>query len=269
MDDEGSLQQYLHSVVSHITGWNHPEDRLKRAFTQDEFVLYSQSILKLAKGGDIRPHLEIFIRLKEEEQNLTPPGTFMPILEYYNFGPRLDLHILRKTLHWHRAVARKANSIVHLNLCGATFVEPEFSRTVEDLLGEYGVNGDCVCFEISETDFVQGKGILGFVKKVKLANCLVAIGLPEKENISFDFIEALNPDFVKIGGRLILELEKDKTVAAKLATVVGACRNIGVKTIAQNVERPRTLDMLIGLGVDYAQGYGIAKPGPIKGPTKR
>jgi EAL domain-containing protein (putative c-di-GMP-specific phosphodiesterase class I) len=269
VDEDGTLHHYLHSVVSDITGWNHPEDRLKRAFVQDEFILYIQSILKLAKGGDIRSHLEVFVRLREEEQNLTPPGAFLPIVEYYNLGPRLDLHILCKTLRWYKSASRKGNTIMHLNLCSATLADAQFVNAVEAELGANGVNGDCLCFEISEADFAMGKGIFDFVKKLKSANCLVAIGLPEKEDLPLDLIKMLNLDFIKIGNRLVRELEENKASAAKLRTIVRACQNIGVKTIAQNVERPRTLDMLIQLGVDYAQGYGISKPGPIKGPIRR
>ena len=38
------------------------------------------------------------------------------------------------------------------------------------------------------------------------------------------------------------------------------CRTLGIRTIAEFVERPETLATLNALGVDYAQGYGVAKP---------
>lgn len=43
----------------------------------------------------------------------------------------------------------------------------------------------------------------------------------------------------------------------------GVCRKVGIRTIAEFVETPQTLDALREIGVDYAQGFGMALPEPI------
>lgn len=269
MDEEGAQHLYLQSLVSQITGWNSPADRLNKAFAQDEFLLYEQTILKLAKGGEFQAHIEILVRLREEEKNLTPPGAFLPILEYFDMGPRLDRYILNKTLKWYGTASRRGGSVIHLNLCGGTLGDPDFPATLASELKAVNVDGNSLCFEISDFDIAHGKGVFEFVQKMKALKCRIAVGLPERDRVSFDLLKALDIDYVKIGGQLVRELDDNRMVTAKVAAIVNACRDIGAKTIAQNLERPRTLDTLIRLGVDYAQGYGVSKPAPLKGPARR
>ena len=56
-------------------------DRLIAALQQDEFVLYAQNILALAPKSGERPFQEVFVRFKEEDTKLLPPGSFFPVLE--------------------------------------------------------------------------------------------------------------------------------------------------------------------------------------------
>jgi EAL domain-containing protein (putative c-di-GMP-specific phosphodiesterase class I) len=262
-------EKFLHSLVGRLTGWDHPEERLKVAFAQDEFILYSQSIIKLAAGGNRRAHQEVFVRLLEEERNMTPPGAFLPAVESLKLGPRLDLHVLRKTLRWYRSPDCKAEPVMHVNLCHGTLSVPDFARVIAAELDVSEVAGDCLCFEIAAADWMHVKGIVEFIGRLKAVNCTVAIGLPEKDPESIDRIYDLRPDFIKIGGDLVWDLEEDPARVDKLRYMVQACHDAGIRAIAQNVERPRTLDTLIGIGVDYAQGFGIAKPGPLGEPPPR
>ena len=265
MNDEGIQQFYLQSLISDVTGWSRPQERLKKAFAQNEFFLFSQSILKLTPGGDNRSHFEIFVRLREEEQNLTPPGTFLPILEYHNFGPRLDRYVLREVLVWYRTNRQAADSVIHINLCAKTLLDQDFPTFVEIELKATSLDGDSLCFEIPDVGMRYGQDAVEFARRLKAVNCSVAVGSPERENISFRPIRDLTPDFVKIGGHLIRDIVHEKMANAKVQAIVRACQTIGLKTIAQHVEDARTLDLLKRLGVDYAQGHGISKPGPLEG----
>src|SRR6476619_7552052 len=96
-------ETYLVSVADTTSGWDKPQEKLRRAFAQNEFILFSQSIIKLAPGGEKRAHFEVFIRLQEEEQHLIPPGSFLPMLEYFN-------------------------------LCGNTLADPDFCAFVQEEL---------------------------------------------------------------------------------------------------------------------------------------
>ncbi len=83
------------------------------------------------------------------------------------------------------------------------------------------------------------------------------------ESIPFRLIKELSANVLKIGGRLIQELADNEEVAAEVKAAAGACRSINVQTIAQGVESAPTLSVLRKLDVNYAQGYGISRPGPL------
>ncbi len=264
--EAGEIEQsYLRNFISDITGWSQPQEKLAHAFAQNDFILFSQSILKLAPGGDDRSHIEIFVRLREEEENLTPPGTFLPILEHYDLGPRLDRYVLRNVLVWYCTQGRKSDSVMHINLCGGTLADPEFPAFVVTELKTTGVSGDRICFEIPDVDTLHDQSTIAFVQKLKAVDCRIAVGSMERENILFQPIKQLAPDFVKIGGRLIRELANDRMTSAKVRAATRACREFGIQTIAQQVENKLTLELLKNLGADYAQGYGILEPGPLEG----
>lgn len=56
---------------------------------------------------------------------------------------------------------------------------------------------------------------------------------------------------------------KTEADLTKLRAIVGVCEKLGVRTIAEFVEDERTLAKLREIGIDYAQGFGIDRPGPI------
>lgn len=258
-------QSYLRNFISDITGWSQPEAKLAHAFAHDHFILFYQTILKLAPGGDNRSHIEIFVRLQEEELNLTPPGTFLPILEHYNFGPRLDRHVVHKTLAWYAARAGKNESVIHINLCAGTLSDKDFPAFVGNEIAASGLRGgESICFEIPDVDILDEPGTLEFVKGLKGVACRIAVGSVERESIPFQAIKFLEPDYVKIGGPLIRQLARDKMAAAKVRAAVKACREFKIQTVAQYVEDAPTLKLLKRMEADYAQGYGISKPGPLK-----
>ena len=81
---------------------------------------------------------------------------------------------------------------------------------------------------------------------------------------SFEALEALRPDFVKVDGSIILKILKSTTSEGLLKAVlrVGASLRIGV--VAECVEEQDVLLRLGALGVGYAQGFGVATPRPLE-----
>lgn len=269
MESNDIQQYYLRSLISDLTGWNDPQQKLAKAFAQNEFVLYSQSILNLTAESENHPHLEIFVRLIEEERNLTPPGTFLPILEHYNLGPKLDRYVLRRVLVWTRANSRRAGAILQINLCSGTLTDLDFPRFVAAELKATGLRAASLCFEIPDMSQPMAPETLEFAKELKAIGCRIAVRMLEKDHVSFQPIKELAADFVKIGGDLTREIADDKGAGARLRALTRACKAFGIQTVAQHIEDQRTLDMLKPLGVDYAQGYGISRPGPLEAAAKR
>ncbi|MGH8583316.1 MAG: EAL domain-containing protein [Gammaproteobacteria bacterium] len=71
---------------------------------------------------------------------------------------------------------------------------------------------------------------------------------------------------MKIDGRFVKDLIEDPFDCAIVQAMQQIGRVLAIKTIAESVETEAILERLVACGVDYAQGYAIARPAPLPGP---
>lgn len=81
---------------------------------------------------------------------------------------------------------------------------------------------------------------------------------------SFGYLKNLPVDYLKIDGMLVKDIVKDPIDHAMVKSINDIGHVMGMKTIAEFVENDEIKNMLIEIGVDYAQGYGIEKPAPFE-----
>lgn len=65
-------------------------------------------------------------------------------------------------------------------------------------------------------------------------------------------------DYLKIDGSFVRNMLEDEVDSAMVSTVNHLAKRMGIRTIAEYVETPELMDKLPLMGVDYAQGFGIA-----------
>ena len=136
---------YVDSLAAELTGWSNVGDRLAAAFANDEFCLYAQRIQALGPGG--RAMHEVLIRLREEEENLMPPGAFLPLAERHGLMPQLDRWVVRHVLDWVAAAPARRQAIYSLNVAPSTIEDESFGGDVWRLLHERELPGSVLCFE--------------------------------------------------------------------------------------------------------------------------
>ena len=68
---------------------------------------------------------------------------------------------------------------------------------------------------------------------------------------------------MKIAGEFVCRLDEDPVDRALVAAVVGVAQQLGMRTVAEHVDRPELVDRLRELGVDDGQGYHLGRPGPL------
>ena len=80
---------------------------------------------------------------------------------------------------------------------------------------------------------------------------------------SFGYLKNLTVDFLKIDGQFITRLPNDSLDLAMGRCFRDVARSIGIRTVAEFVERPEQKDALLTLGIDMVQGYLIHRPEPM------
>ena len=261
---------YLESMTEQLISGADPRGQLVRALQEDHFILFTQKIRPLAPAagdgdGDIA---EVLLRLQEEEKNMLPPGGFFPIAERYNLMEEIDRWVVRNLLKW-CAKKRRDNRawrtpLYCVNLCGATLCDAGFAPYVEGELDRYAMPAESLCFEIAEPDLLDHyRAVHSLMHALKPRGCRFTADAFGSVKVSFASFRELKFDFIKIDGSIIQNIVRERSDLAKTRAIAAACRNLGVRTIAEFVESDETLALLRDIGIDYAQGFGIGKPGPI------
>lgn len=259
---------YLSSITEEIMGdVDDPRTKLRMAMEQDEFLLYAQRILPVASGA-AGPCYEILLRLKEEEDNLLPPGGFIPIAERYGMLAALDLWVVRRVIRWCSEQQRNASGwrppLLCVNLAEESVVKPEYALAVRDELAQTGFPGSALCFEVAEHEalyrHVEFENLIATLKPM---GCRFTIDAFGSSRVSFSHLRGLAVDFLKIDGNIIHNILRSPAELAKARAINRVCNSINVKTIAECVESDETLALVREIGVDYVQGFGIATPAPI------
>lgn len=260
---------YLHSLTDRLAGAEDPRAKLLRALEkEDEFLLFAQKILPLRNHPFEHGCHEILLRLREEEDNLLPPGGFIPIAEQFGLTEDIDRWVVRKVIAW-SMVRQKADPgwtvpLFCVNLSDAAISNPEFARFVRAEIHRTKFAANRLCFEVGELETISNHdNVVRFIAALKPAGCRFTADAFGSVKLSFSHLSGLALDFIKIDGVIIQNMFKTPADLVKLRAIVSVCQKLGVRTIAEFVEDDRTLEKLRELGIDYAQGFGIARPGPI------
>lgn len=259
---------YLRSITDDLMGWDDPRGKLARALDEDQFLLFAQKILSLKHGLPDPICLEILLRLQEEEDNLLPPGGFLPLAERYGMMEELDRWVVRSLISWCLKRTRSEPGmrlpLCSVNLSDASVVSAEFARFVVAELQIARLSPRTLCFEIGEQDAInhhsEAQRLIGMLKP---AGCLHTIDAFGSTKVAFSYLKGLPVDFLKIDGNIIQYILRDPAELAKTKAINTVCQKIGVRTIAEFVENRETLAKLREIGVDYVQGFGVARPEPL------
>jgi len=201
---------------------------------------------------------------------MLPPGTFFPLAEKHGLMPHLDRWVVQHVSEW---VAHKnpqdgvrRNSVYFINVSGATIADPGFPEFLQLTLLEYGVSGTALCFEVSDSELsLSTAEVAEFARRVMQFGCRVALSGFGRDRVLFDLIRGFQIEFLKIDGRVILDILQDKEKLAKVTAIIRVAKKIGVLTIAEMVESDEVIVKLREIGIDFAQGFGISRPRPLEG----
>jgi EAL domain-containing protein (putative c-di-GMP-specific phosphodiesterase class I) len=260
-------EQYLRLMTEQLTGWDNPRVMLERALRENHFLLLAQKIIPLKPGVPDPVCYEILLRLKQEEDSMLPPGSFLDLAESLGMMPKIDRWVLRSVLTWCAARVKVRPGaqlpVMCVNLSARSLLSNSFLGAAREEFNAAGVPPRAVCFEINERDVIEHHDRAeGFIAALKPLGCRFTLDAFGSAKVSFSHLEGLAFDFLKIDG-VIIEGIHTQLGGATVKAINIVCHEVGMRTIAEFVESKATLDKLREIGVDYIQGFGVARPEPI------
>ncbi|EGF32026.1 PAS sensor diguanylate cyclase and phosphodiesterase [Oxalobacteraceae bacterium IMCC9480] len=240
--------------------------RLEQALDEDRFVLYAQRIEALGEGST-GLHAEVLIRLLDSDGSLIQPGAFLPAAERFHMATRIDRWVLKRAMQQIQAMPDvNALDTLCINLSGQSVGDRAFHRHAIDALTEAG-SAVCerICLEITETAAVTNMADAAiFIEQVRALGVRVALDDFGAGASSFGYLKTLKVDLLKIDGSFIRDVIDDPLDDAAVRCFVDVARVVGVKTVAEFVDRPEVLARVREIGIDYAQGFLLHRPEPVE-----
>lgn len=253
LNDTALDQQHLELI--HIAN-------IPQSISENRFYLVEQPIVSLF--DDKYHHVEVLLRMTDENGNSVPPNLFIPMAERYGMIGLIDRWVVKTVLNNYRDYYPDATTIVAINLSGRSLSDEDFTEFVTDLLQQSTMPADKLCFEITETTTIsQLDQALKFIDTLKKLGVTFALDDFGSGISSFGYLQRLPVDYLKIDGDLIRNIDQEEYIRTIVDMVNQVAIMMGMKTIAEFVENDAILTTLRELNVGYGQGYGIGKPTPL------
>jgi EAL domain-containing protein (putative c-di-GMP-specific phosphodiesterase class I) len=239
---------------------------IKQALQEDRFCLYCQSVIPVGSDVSQTDHIEILVRMIDNDGKQVQPGLFIPPAERYGLMLAVDRWVLRHATNWLQEWNQPGvPPKLMINLSGQSVCDESFLAYATEVLDAAAFKPGSICFEITETAAIANlEKAASFMDALNERGCEFALDDFGSGLSSFTYLKSLPVDYLKIDGAFVREIVNDPIDYSMVKSINDIGHVMKKKTIAEFVEDDATLDLLKEIGVDYAQGYGIALPIPLE-----
>jgi EAL domain-containing protein (putative c-di-GMP-specific phosphodiesterase class I) len=151
-----------------------------------------------------------------------------------------------------------------INLSGASLGDERSLEYVREQFADFQIPHSMICFEITETDMIRNfSEAQHFIQELKALGCRFSLDDFGSGMSSFAYLKHFPVDFLKIDGEFVKDMLDDPMDKATVVAFHSIGKAMGKQTIAEFVENDAILKALRVIGVDYVQGYGVARPRPF------
>lgn len=239
---------------------------LENALDTDRIELYGQRIVPLIPSDSDKDHFEVLCRMRSEEGELIGPEKFIPPAEAYGRIHYLDEWVFRSAFNaLNNSPVKDQIARLSINLSGKTFGRPRFLTFIQNLFEETGIEPSKICFEITETAAISNLArCTDFLRELRYLGCRFSLDDFGTGLSSFSYLKHLPVDYLKIDGSFIRDIATSTADYGLVKTINEIGHFLGKETVAEFVENQEVLNHLREIGLDFAQGFGIERPRPLK-----
>ena len=205
----------------------------------------------------------MLLGLRNKDGTLSSPTDFITSAERYGFMSLVDRWVVREAFSWISGLMDAQKVVPHLaiNLSGTSVTDDDFMDYLLEQISEFGVGTNRLCFEITETGTISNLvKAADFVRAFRNIGCKFSIDDFGTGLASHNYLRELPVDYVKIDGIFVTDIHNNRNDYAMARSINDLAHFLGQQTIAESVENDDIVEKLKEIGVDYLQGWGIAKP---------
>jgi EAL domain-containing protein (putative c-di-GMP-specific phosphodiesterase class I) len=180
------------------------------------------------------------------------------------------MRVVEKLLAYLRSSGQANRKLRYfVNLSRVSISDQHWIRRFMTMLRDSGVNPNQLVFEITETAAMSEIDVtLTFIKRLKEMGCRFALDDFGAGFSSFYYLKRFDVDYLKIDGSFIRDLATDEGSRIFVRALNDVARGLDKQVIAEWVETPEVLNLLLGMGTQFGQGYLFQHPVPLERGTK-
>ena len=238
------------------------ETDLRKALELNEFRVHYQPLVSLTTGKIVA--FEALSRW-QRPQGIVMPGEFIAVADEIG----LILPMNRQLLHdaclqlrrWHELFPSDPPLAIGVNVTAKQFAQPDLASQIGEILRQTDTDPACVDLEITENiamaDVERSAVVLSQLKALGVHLSIDDFGTGYS---SLSRLQRFPVDTLKIDRTFVSEMDRDRDTGEIVRVIAMLARNLGLKVVAEGIERQEQMEMLRDLGCETGQGYLFSKP---------
>jgi len=201
---------------------------------------------------------EISAKLKSNSMGDILPRVYLPVINRLGLGREYDLALLQHVIDILPLVNK--NISLSFNLSPFSLRDEKFQEKFFSYLDKSKVEPSQLIVELYERKTHHDlSGYLKTLKKFRARGIRIAIDNFGSSNASMEYMKHFKFDLVQFDRDYVTKLD-DTNTEAMLSSMAQMSKDLHIITVAKWVDNDRQKNKLKSLGIDYLQGFGIAKP---------
>lgn len=242
---------------------HHLTQIMKQSLRDEEFVVYYQPKINIHTGRCTG--LEALVRWQISEDELIPPGDFIPLFERNRFIIDLDLYVLRKVCIQIREWLDEGKTPfpVAVNISRVHLEDASIIRQVDQICAAYEIPRYLVELEITESALLENEALV-IQKAMDLKRAGFAISMDDFGTgfSSLNLLKDLPVDILKLD-RAFFQKKIDEREKIILTNIVHMAHQLKVTVISEGIETKDQVQLLKEIGCEIAQGFYYSRPYPM------
>ena len=238
----------------------HWAKKLRDALDEDRLTLFSQPVVRLTDQQPV--HHEILVRIRDDQGKYITPGNFIELAESLGLVKEIDMRVVEKLLRFMQERGEAGQKVRYfVNLSRVSIADAVWVKRFVKLLETTPVKPSQLAFEITETAAMSEIDVtLAFIRKLKEMGCRFALDDFGAGFSSFYYLKRFDVDYLKIDGSFIHDLARDDGSRIFVKALANVARDLDKQVVAEWVETPEALRLLLEMGAQFGQGFLFQRP---------
>lgn len=232
------------------------EDDLRLAIDSDQLSMVYQPQMCLTTDRIVGA--EALMRWVHPTLGEVSPGQFIPVAERAGMITELSLWALRKAGN---ELKRTKSLVISVNISALDFKQTDLVFAMERIVEELDIAASRIELEVTESVLISdSQAALEILNRLKIAGFRVALDDFGTGYAGLGYLQMFPFDKIKIDQSFVRRLDESAHAQAIVRSVITLAHDLGLKVVAEGVERPSQITQLRVANCDIVQGFFMGKP---------